>query len=207
MIYFPIMLNLAGRLAVVVGGGPVGRRKAVALQLAKARVRLVTLNDPESAMSDWQVVIESYRPEHLECASLVFAAATPAVNARVVADARARGIWVNSADSPAEGDFVLPSTMTRGDLQIAVSTGGAAPNAAKNIREMLEEQFDESWAGWLALQKDMRGTILASVADPAARTSLFTRLADLNWVHQFRAEGADAVRIAMLQVVEEARTR
>src|SRR5947199_174915 len=73
---FPVMLNLRGRLGVVIGGGPVGRRKANALLDAGSTVRLVCLAPPAlplRACLEWRT--EPYRPDHLDGAALVFAAA------------------------------------------------------------------------------------------------------------------------------------
>jgi precorrin-2 dehydrogenase/sirohydrochlorin ferrochelatase len=89
-----------------------------------------------------------YREGDLEGASLVFAATDRReVNALVAREARERGILVNVADEPTEGDFALPSTLRRGHLQVAVSTGGASPALARRIRHELEDVFGYEWAG------------------------------------------------------------
>ena len=72
------------------------------------------------------------------------------LNAAVSREARERGIPVNVADEPAEGDFALPSTLRRGQLQVAVSTGGASPALARRIRQELESAFGPEWAGVVA---------------------------------------------------------
>src|SRR5262245_59196577 len=95
----PLFFNLKDRLCVVVGGGPVARRKAAALLDGGARVRLVCLEarpaDEAAAALDWQT--GAYHAGHLGGAALVVAAATPDVNRSVVADAHAAGLLVNAA--------------------------------------------------------------------------------------------------------------
>ena len=103
---------------------------------------------PELASAAVEVRRRPYREGDLEGASLAFAATDRReVNAAVAWEAQERGIPVNVADEPSEGDFVLPSTLRRGQLQVAVSTGGASPTLAQRIRLELEDIFGYEWAG------------------------------------------------------------
>jgi precorrin-2 dehydrogenase/sirohydrochlorin ferrochelatase len=190
----PVMLDVMGQRVVVVGHGAVGQRKAAAARNAGADVVVVdpALNEP-------------YRPEHLDGARLVFACATADVNARVVSDAQARGIWVNAASDPATGDFNLPSVIRAGGLTLAVSTGGAAPALARRVREKLEAEFDAAFADWVALLDELRAEVQATIADAARRRALLEELSDWPWLERLRAEGVEAARMAMRERIAASR--
>jgi precorrin-2 dehydrogenase/sirohydrochlorin ferrochelatase len=199
---FPVTLDLTGRTVVAVGYGAVGRRKAAAAQAAGAGVVVVDpLQGPDPDRPSHLWVAEPYRPAHLDVAALVFACAPPDVNARVVADCRARNIWVNSASDPAAGDFSLPAVHAVGGLWVAVSTGGAAPGLARRVRDRVAGQFDAAFAAWVDLLNEVRGEVLATVPDPARRRQLLDGFADWAWLDRLRAEGAEAVRAAIRAVV------
>lgn len=192
MSLFPLFVDLAGKRVVVVGGGKVGRRKADAARAAGAVVCVVDPVAPADTSAE-------YAPAHLVDAHLVFACATPDVNARVVADATARGVWVNSATDAA--DVILPAVLTRGDLVIAVSTGGASPALARRIRDKLDAEFDDAFTAWVQLLAELRPVVLSTVPDADRRRALLDDLADWQWLARIRAEGVDAVRAAMRAVV------
>ncbi len=134
---------------MVVGGGEVANRKARKLLQARAEVVVVSPEvKPELTSMAAEVRRRPYREGDLEGATLAFAATDRRdVNAAVAREGRERGVPVNVADEPSEGDFALPSTLRRGRLQVAVSTGGASPTLARRIRRELESAFGSEWAG------------------------------------------------------------
>ena len=148
-VLYPIFLNLDGKRCVIVGGGAVANRKARKLLQARAEVVAISPEvKPELESVATEVRRRPYREGDLEGASLVFAATNRReVNAAVTREARGRGIPVNVADEPSEGDFALPSVLRRGQLQVAVSTGGASPTLARRVRYELESAFGSEWAG------------------------------------------------------------
>ena len=134
---------------MVVGGGAVAARKARKLFQAGAEVVVVSPEVlPELEGTSVEVHERPYEYGDLEGADLAFAATdSREANAAVAREAHARGVRINVADRPAEGDFAVPSTLRRGGLQVAVSTGGASPTLARRIRNELEEVFGPEWAG------------------------------------------------------------
>jgi precorrin-2 dehydrogenase/sirohydrochlorin ferrochelatase len=133
---------------------------------------------------------------------VAFACATPEVNAQVVIDCRERGVWVNTASAPTEGDFALPAVVRCGAFTLAAGTGGASPALARRVREKLEREFDAAFADWVRVLAEVRGTVLATVADEVRRRELLDSFADWHWLSRLRAEGADAVLAAMRKQVD-----
>ncbi|CAA9506621.1 MAG: Siroheme synthase / Precorrin-2 oxidase / Sirohydrochlorin ferrochelatase / Uroporphyrinogen-III methyltransferase [uncultured Rubrobacteraceae bacterium] len=148
-VLYPLFMDVSGSRCVVVGGGGVASRKARGLLESGARVVVVSPEvSPEIEGMDLTVERRPYRPGDLAGATLAFAATDRReVNAAVAREANEGGIPVNVADRPADGDFALPSVLRRGGLQVAVSTGGASPTLAREIRDALEPSFGAEWAG------------------------------------------------------------
>ena len=202
---FPLFVKLTGRLCVVVGSGPVGRRKAHVLLHAGANVRVVSPAEPWNDVAGtvtW--VREKYHATHLEGAELVFAAAFPEVNEQVIADARKAGMWVNSATEPDQGDFVLPAMVTHGPIQVAVSTSGASPILARRIAGMISEQLDAAWISWVELLGELRPEIRKALPSSEKRNDLLAELCDPRWLGMIESEGVETTREQMRELVQQA---
>ncbi|BBM64618.1 precorrin-2 dehydrogenase/sirohydrochlorin ferrochelatase family protein [Vibrio alfacsensis] len=145
MRYFPLFLDLVDKPVLVVGGGEVASRKVEALLKAGAAVTIVSpsLVDFLSKLAQEQQVhwIQRFYSSDIVTSSFVQVWATtdnPDLNHQVYKDAKALGILVNVVDDKPYCDFITPSMINRGRIQIAISSGGASPVLIRNIREKLE---------------------------------------------------------------------
>jgi precorrin-2 dehydrogenase/sirohydrochlorin ferrochelatase len=200
----PVFLNMTDRLAVIIGGGTVGRRKASAVLAAGGRVRLVCLEPRPVSMSDpcleWRT--EVYTAAHLEGAALVFAAGPVELNAQIVADAQERSLWVNAASEPVAGDFYLPATVRRGDFVLAISSGGAAPVLTQTVRARLEAEYDEAFGVWVSLLSELRPLVIERIAGAEQRKHVLTSLCQWQWLERLRKEDVQIVGAAMRATIE-----
>lgn len=158
---FPIALHGERISAVVVGGGRVGSRKALALADAGAAVTVVApivsadLDEAEKTQRI-DVVRDIYRAEHIERATIIVAATdSREVNAQIAVDANARGKLVNITDYPDEGNFHTMALHRSGDITIAVSSGGV-PGAAARIRDAIAERFDGRYSRAVSALRGLR---------------------------------------------------
>ncbi len=162
MSYFPIYLDMSRRRCLVIGGGAVAERKIAALLEAGAEVTVISpdVTDAVAGLSKQKairVTARRYEDGDLDGFELAFVATDdPQVNAAVYREGRSRGVWVNSADDPARCDFILPSVLRRGDLTVAVSTGGTSPALARTVREELELYFTQEYESLAKLAAEVR---------------------------------------------------
>ncbi|MGH9815109.1 MAG: precorrin-2 dehydrogenase/sirohydrochlorin ferrochelatase family protein [Candidatus Acidiferrales bacterium] len=180
---FPLFLKLEGRTCLVVGAGSVAAAKVPSLLHAGARVRVVAPRAredvrarAEQGLVEW--IQREFAPADLDGASLVVCAASdPQVNTAVFEQARERGILCNVVDAPSLCDFYAPAVVQRGDLQIAICTGGHSPALAQRLRKEMEAQFGPEWAPWVARLGRIRARLFRRRMDAERRRQLLHRLA------------------------------
>jgi uroporphyrin-III C-methyltransferase / precorrin-2 dehydrogenase / sirohydrochlorin ferrochelatase len=154
---FPAFLDLRGRRVVVVGGGPVAAAKVEALRAAGATLRVVAPTVDARIRGDGTVVRERpFRSGDLDGAWFAVAAATPAVNAAVAAEARRRRLFLNAVDDPAHATAYLGGVVRRGGVTLAISTGGVAPALAGLLREALDAALPRDLGRWLQTARAAR---------------------------------------------------
>ncbi len=193
MRYYPLFLDIAGRRCVVVGGGEVSERKVGRLLACGASVEVVGrhLTPGLAALKREGAIVHreaDYHEDQIRGAVLVIGATdSDDVNGRIARDARERGIPVNIVDDPARCDFILPSVVERGDLAIAVSTGGKSPALAKKIRTELEGAYGPEYAALTAIMGELREKVIAGGRPPGENRALFEALVSSDILEHIRA--------------------
>jgi len=187
---FPMFLKLEGRAALVVGAGRVGEPKIRGLLETGAHIRVVALEATEAVVA-WaragqlSLEVRAFVPADLEGAFLaVVATSSHELNELVFREAERRGVLCNVVDVPELCDFFYPAVVRRGDLQIAISTGGQSPSLAQRLRQQLEEQFGPGYAEWVAELGETRRKVLSSNLDPERKRYLLQSLASREAVEE-----------------------
>ncbi len=152
MRYFPIFVDLKDARVVVVGGGEEALRKIRLLLKTPAHIEVIASELHEELAAEPRVkwLAEVYSAALLDGAKLVYSA-DMALNARVSADAIARGIQVNAVDQADISTFIVPSIVDRDPVVIAIGTEGTAPVLGQGIRAKIDAMLPASLGG-LALK-------------------------------------------------------
>jgi uroporphyrin-III C-methyltransferase/precorrin-2 dehydrogenase/sirohydrochlorin ferrochelatase len=154
---YPTFLRLAGRKAVVVGGGPVAASKLDGLLAAGAQVTVVAPDiRPELERPGVRLLRKAFEPQDLDDAWWVVAAAPAHVNQAVLTAADARHLWVNAVDDPPNATAYLGGVVRRADVTVAISTGGRAPALAGLLREAVDELLPSDLDAWLEAADEAR---------------------------------------------------
>ena len=150
--YYPVYLNLTGKKCLVFGGGPIAEDKIAKLQSTGAQVTIVSPTVTPNLQAwahrgDLQWQPREYQAGDMEGAFLSIAATNDRqVNHEIFQEAERLGVLINVVDDPEQGTFIAPAVVRRGQVTLAISTGGASPALARKLREALTEDAVLEWA-------------------------------------------------------------
>ncbi len=182
--YYPIYLDIEDRDVLIVGGGSVCSRKAASLLRHGARVRVVSpevSDEVRRMVSEGAVTLieRNYELGDVDGCALVIASTDDlSVNARVASDARRLRIPVNVVDVTDLCDFIVPSVIEQGSVQIAISTGGKSPALARSLRRTIEGSIGPEWGELNDLLGSLRPVAKEALATDRDRKAMFDRILD-----------------------------
>ncbi len=176
MTLYPAFLHLAGREVLLVGGGPVAASKLDDLLAAGARVTVVAPVIADAIRARDVVLVErGFVESDLDGVWWVCAAAPPEINRIVANAAEARRVFVNAVDDKGAASAFLGGVVRRGHVEIAISTGGAAPALAGLLREGLDAMLPRDLERWVAVALATRAEWKAANVPIGERRPLLLR--------------------------------
>jgi siroheme synthase-like protein len=190
---YPVMLELAGRRCVVIGAQAIREGKVEGLLAAGANDVLVvepSVDDRFESVAGVEVERRVWRPGDLDGAFLAVGASDDAATRAAIArEARARGVLVNLLDDIPQCDWAAPAVVRRGDLVLAIGTGGVSPAVARLVRERLQVEFGTGWAEILRIVGEVRRDTLPALPDFAVRARRWHDALDLDEAAELVREG------------------
>ncbi|MFA0707771.1 bifunctional precorrin-2 dehydrogenase/sirohydrochlorin ferrochelatase, partial [Vibrio sp. 10N.222.48.A3] len=191
MRYFPMFLDVENKPILVVGGGEVACRKVDSLLRAGANVTLVSPKVApylkELADEDKLRWVQNFYSSQLISKNYLQVWATtdnPNLNHQVHNDAKKMGILVNVVDDLPYCDFITPSMINRGRIQIAISSGGASPVLVRNIREKLETVLPQNIGLIADFGASKRNSIKESFPTVDERRKFWERFLSSSFINQ-----------------------
>ena len=208
--YYPAFIDLRGRRCVVIGGGEIAEGKVNALTGSDASVTVISpdLTHTLKLQADLDGITwkqRPYRKGDLHGAFLVVASTDHrATNEMVREEAEELGILCNVVDVPDLCNFIVPSSLQKGALTIAISTAGVAPRLAGRIRTELMQGFGEEYAKLLEILAGMRPRIVSGIVDMELRRRTFDEIFDSPALGLIRRGAIEAAREMLEYIVETA---
>jgi precorrin-2 dehydrogenase/sirohydrochlorin ferrochelatase len=211
MRYYPVFLDLRDRRCLIAGGGEVAERKALSLFEAGADIVIISPTLTPRLRTLMQSGKISHKARTFEDADIAGAylviAATDSekINSHIGQLCRNGQVLVNVASPPEESSFIVPSVVDRGELLIAVSTGGRSPALSKAIRQELGERYGSEYDLFLRKMMLVRDRLREDVADEQARRAIFQALVESDVLGLLKAgrEHEAEIRISEITGLKE----
>ena len=207
---YPLFLDLTGKAALVVGAGGVGRRKIAGLA-GRGLTRILAVDPTLPKKRDLfpcgtpvEYECRGFAPEDIEGMTLVFACTdSREINAAVASACRERGVLCNVADNPADGGFFVPALVERGDITLAVGTGGAGPALSRFLRKELEDWLGNRYTALAAVLRRLRPALLGLGLETAENTRIFRSLVHSPLAEHLAAGNAEAAEKILRELLPQ----
>jgi siroheme synthase-like protein len=209
MRYYPIYLDLKDRAVLVVGGGAIAEGKAQQLVEAGARVRVVSpaLTPHLSGLVARGAIAHVpgwFKKDDLKDVHLVICATDDqAVNEEVARLAGELGLLYNVVDQPSLCNFITPGLVTRGELQISVSTGGGSPSLTQRVKREVAALIGEEYGELLKIATEMRADAKRRIPDFERRRKVLHGFIESEAIDLIRAGRSEEARELAWSLLED----
>jgi siroheme synthase-like protein len=206
--FYPIYLDLTGKRVVVIGGGEVAERKIESLLGTGASIIAIS---PEITARILVLAagrqIELHRRRYIsgDCrgAAFVFSATDDSeLNRAIFEEARKEGALINTADEPVLCDFIMPAVVRRGDIAVAISTGGTSPGLAARLRARISRLIGPEYAALAKLLSEARPEIRRRLPDQKDRKALQYRILDSDIMKYLKRDDIQGAQRRLREIIE-----
>ncbi len=204
--YYSVMLDIENRPCVVIGGGLVAERKISSLLKSKADITVIS---PEATTyikdlaKDGKLhwLKREFQVGDLRGYFMVIIATNDSLlNQKIHQEANLKTQLVNLVDQPEQSNFIVPASIKRGGLQIAISTSGASPGLAKKIRFELERQYGVEYEQYMDFLWQMRQWIIKNVSDEKNKRDFFQLILEPSYFVEIKAGKQDLVQLTIQEL-------
>lgn len=182
--YLPIFLDLKGRKVLVIGGGKIAAEKLRKVVLCCDNTFVITKEVKDEYIEELaksgkiKLEIREFSESDLEGVFIVISATDNGeLNQRVYDLCSSRNIPVNSVDQKDKCSFIFSAEIRRGDLTIAVSTGGASPGLAARIRNQIEDLISDDAEIYIEEAKKAREEIKSKEWESRKKSKILKEIA------------------------------
>jgi precorrin-2 dehydrogenase / sirohydrochlorin ferrochelatase len=209
LMFYPVYLNLKSKRVVVIGAGEVAERKVESLLDTGATIVVIS---PEftarvASLADQKRIELQRRPYVVgDCAgaALIFSATDdPKISSAVYKEASALGVFVNTADQPPLCSFIMPAVVRRGDIGIAISTGGTSPALAARLRRKISSTIGPEYMRLAELLSRTRLEIRGRVSDEKDRKELHYRILDSDIITLLKQNDTAGAERRLQEIIED----
>ena len=206
--FYPVFLNLKGKHVVVIGGGEVAERKVESLLDTGAAITVISpgVTPRLASLADSRLIGLQKRPYAAgDCsgAALVLSATDdPEVNVAVWNEASEAGVLVNTADEPVRCDFIMPAVVRRGELTVAISTGGTSPALASRLRDKFSQMLGPEYTRLVELLARVRPEVRERIHNGRDRKALHYRILDSDIMACLKEGDSEGAERRLRQIIE-----
>ncbi len=207
--FFPVYLNLKAKRVVVVGGGEVAERKVLSLLGTGALIVVISPRFTaklEALAAENRIQAHRRNYVHGDCAGavLVFSAVDdPEAGRSVWKEASEANIFINTADQPSLCAFIMPAVVQRGNIGIAISTGGSSPALAARLGRKISRLIGPEYAILADLMARARSSVRARIQNEEERKAVQYRILDSNVLQLLRRHDLAGAEHRLQEIIEE----
>lgn len=207
--HYPVILKLTGKKCVIIGGGEVAARKLNILCEAGAKVTIVApefcdLLQKAARKYQCQLINDCYNVRYLQQAFIVIAATNDkAVNRQITTDAP---LLCNNITEPELSNFTVPSSFTKGDITVALATGGM-PAFTRMLKKRLQEVITPDIAAFNDFLRQQRHIVQQIPSTPAQRTTFWRQILTDDLINLVAAGHAAQAKENILDAISSFRSQ